>query len=87
VTYWIELRPRAAKQLHGLLKGVRSTIAQVIETLAENPRPARAVQLKGTDFMRVRVRDYRVVYHVRDDVLLVLVVRVGHRRDVYRVLR
>jgi mRNA interferase RelE/StbE len=86
VSYTVQFRPRAAKQLKALPKGVRRTIAQVIDALAENPRPSGAVQLKGTDFMRVRVRDYRVVYEVRDDVLLVLVVRIGHRRDIYRGL-
>jgi mRNA interferase RelE/StbE len=62
------------------------TIVQVIDALAENPRPSGAAKLKGTDFMRIRVRDYRVVYEVRDDVLLVLVVRVEHRRGAYRGL-
>jgi len=86
VTYTVKVQPRAAKQLRALPRGVQATIGQVVETLAENPRPPGAVQLKGTDLMRVRVRDYRVVYEIRDDVLLVLVVRVGHRREIYRSL-
>jgi mRNA interferase RelE/StbE len=86
VSYTARFRPRPAKQLEALPKGVRRTIAQVIDALAENPRPSGAVQLKGTDFMRARVREYRVVYEVRDDVLLILVVRIGHRRDIYRGL-
>ena len=86
MTYEIQLRPRAARQLRALPRNVRTTIARVIESLAENPRPAGAVQLRGTDLLRVRVRDYRVVYEVRDDALLVLVVRVGHRRDLYQAL-
>lgn len=86
MTYEVRLRPRAAKQLRELPKNVRTTIAQVIGALAENPRPHGMVALKGTEFMRVRVRAYRVVYEIRDDVLLVLVVRLGHRRDVYRGL-
>lgn len=84
VTYRVEIRPRAAKQLRDLPRNVRTTIALVIDALAENPRPAGAVQLKGTGFLRVRVRDYRVVYEVVDDRLLVVVVRLGHRRDIYR---
>lgn len=84
--YEVRFRPRAAKQLQGLPKNVRTTIARVIDALAENPRPQGAVALKGTEFMRVRVREYRVVYEIQDDVLLVLVVRLGHRRDVYRGL-
>jgi mRNA interferase RelE/StbE len=84
VSYTVRFRPRAAEQLRALPKSVTTTIAQVLDALAENPRPSGAVPLKGTDFMRVRVRDYRVVYEIRDDVLLVLVIRLGHRRDVYR---
>lgn len=86
MTYTVRFRPRAAKQLGALPKGVRTTIAKVIDALADDPRPAGAVALKGTDFLRVRVRDYRVIYEVQDDELVVLVVRIGHRRDVYRGL-
>ena len=86
MTYTVEVRPRALKQLAALPKGVRASIAQAIEALASVPRPPGAVQLKGTAFLRVRVRDYRIIYEVIDDVLLVLVVRVAHRREVYRGL-
>lgn len=86
MTYRVEFRPRAAKQLRDLPANIRGTIARVVEALAENPRPQGAVQLKGTAFMRVRVRDYRVIYQIEEDRLLVLVVRLGHRRDVYRGL-
>lgn len=86
MTYRVEFRPRAAKELRALPKGVRRTVAMVVDAVAENPRPSGAVHLKGTDFLRVRVGDYRVVYEVREHVLVVLVVRVAHRRDVYRGL-
>ncbi len=86
MSYTVKFQPRAAKQLTSLPRGARTVVAQVVDALAEQPRPSGAVQLKGTDFLRVRVRDYRVVYQVNDDILLVLVVRVGHRRDVYRSL-
>ncbi|MCD4726205.1 MAG: type II toxin-antitoxin system RelE/ParE family toxin, partial [Pirellulales bacterium] len=53
--------------------------------LAKNPRPAGAKMLAGPNrFLRVRVGDYRIIYRVEDDRLVVLVVRVGHRREVYR---
>jgi mRNA interferase RelE/StbE len=61
VKYTVQFRPRVAKQLKAMPKSVRRTIVQMIDALAENPRPSGAVQLKGTDFMRVRVRDYRVI--------------------------
>ncbi len=86
MSYTVRFRPRAIKQLEALPKGVRTLVSQVIDALAENPRPPGAVRVQGTDFLRVRVRDYRIVYQIKDDLLLVLVVRVGHRRDVYRGL-
>ncbi len=52
--------------------------------LADQSRPRGSVKLAGQDAYRIRVRDYRVIYTIRDDHLLVLVVDVGHRRDVYR---
>ncbi len=51
--------------------------------LAQDPRPPGARALQGRPGLRVRVSDYRIIYTVEDDVLLVVVVRLGHRRDVY----
>ncbi|MDJ0899633.1 MAG: type II toxin-antitoxin system RelE/ParE family toxin [Xenococcus sp. MO_188.B8] len=56
-----------------------------IDALATEPRPEGVVKLKGEENLyRIRVGDYRVIYNVQDDRLLVLVVKVGHRGDVYR---
>lgn len=56
-----------------------------IDGLAENPRPPGCVKLQGGDeLFRVRVGDYRIVYQIQDAVLVVLVVQVGHRREIYR---
>jgi mRNA interferase RelE/StbE len=55
----------------------------VIASLAQNPRPPAARALQGRPGLRVRVGDYRVIYTVADDVLLVVVVTLGHRRNVY----
>mgnify|MGYP001146854820 CR=1 FL=1 len=52
--------------------------------LAEDPRPPAARKLQGRDGYRVRVGDYRILYTIDDGVLLVVIVTVGHRRDVYR---
>ena len=58
-----------------------------ILTLAHAPRPAEAVKLKGADALyRVRVGEYRIVYEVQDDVVVIVIVRAGHRREVYRGL-
>lgn len=85
--YRVELKPSSAKALTGIPKPNRLRIARCIDALADDPRPAGAVKLSGEDELyRVRVGDYRIVYQIQDRVLLVLVVRIGHRRDVYRGL-
>jgi len=85
LTYRIELSPAAARQLRKLDAPARRRIQAVVELLAQEPRPAGAKKLVGGDGeWRVRTGDYRVIYEVRDGVLLVLVLAVGHRRDIYR---
>lgn len=82
-TYRIELRPAAARALRNLAPQVRRRVQGAIALLAEDPRPPGARALQGRPGLRVRVGDYRIIYTVEDDVLLVVVVRLGHRRDVY----
>jgi len=62
---------------------VRRRVQGAIALLAHDPRPPGARALQGRAGLRVRVGDYRIIYAVEDDVLLVVVVRLGHRRDVY----
>ncbi len=81
--YRIELRPAAARALRKLDPSVRHRIQGAIALLAEDPRPPGARSLQGRDGLRVRVGDYRILYIVVDDVFLVVVVTLGHRRDVY----
>ena len=57
---------------------------QRLDELGENPRPPGSKKLAGADFWRTRVGDYRIVYSIEDQVLMVLVIRIGHRREVYR---
>jgi mRNA interferase RelE/StbE len=83
VTYRIELRPAAVRALKKLDPPIRQRIQGAITLLAEDPRPPAARALRGRPGLRVRVGDYRIVYTVADDVLLIVVVTVGHRRDVY----
>ena len=60
-------------------------LTQAIRSLAENPRPSSCVKLSGEDNVyRVRVGDYRIVYQIRDEQLVILVIAVGHRREIYR---
>jgi len=73
-----------AKDLRDIPKKDTSRILKCFDALAENPRPAGCEKLSGQERYRVRRGSYRIVYEIQDDVLLVMVVRVGHRRDVYR---
>lgn len=84
MSYRVELRPAAVRALKKLDPPIRRRIQGVITLLAEDPRPPAARALRGRPGLRVRVGDYRIVYTVADDVLLIVVVTVGHRRDVYR---
>ena len=81
--YRIELRPAAVRALRQLDPQARHRIQGAIALLAENPRPPGARALRGRPGLRVRVGDYRIIYTVADEVLLVVVVTLGHRRDVY----
>jgi mRNA interferase RelE/StbE len=81
--YRIELRPAALRALRQLDPPVRRRLQGAIALLAQEPRPPAARALKGRFGLRVRVGDYRVIYTVDDDVLLVVVVTLGHRREVY----
>jgi mRNA interferase RelE/StbE len=83
--YEVEIARRAVKSLTRLPRREQQRIRAAIDLLADEPRPPGCVALKGEDHAyRVRVGDYRIIYEVHDDRLVVLVVRVGHRQDVYR---
>lgn len=85
--YKIELVSSAVKELSALPEADRRRVGRRISGLAATPKPPGVEKLKGRDDLyRVRAGDYRIVYTIRDAVLLVLVVRIGHRRDVYRGL-
>jgi mRNA interferase RelE/StbE len=84
VTYEVRLAPAAVRQLRKLDPPGRRRVQAAIDLLAEDPRPPGARQLVGgAGEWRVRTGDFRIVYDIRDGELLVLVVKVGHRRDVY----
>lgn len=82
--YRIELRPGAARALRKLDPDVQPRIRGAIALLAQDPRPPISRSLRGRPGFRVRIGDYRIIYTIDDDVLLVVVVALGHRRDVYR---
>ena len=83
--YRVLFYPAAERQLAKLAAGPRQRILDRVARLAADPRPRGTVKLTGADDLhRVRVGDYRVIYQIRDDEVLVLVVAIGHRREVYR---
>lgn len=73
-----------AKDLRDIPKQDIERILQYILALADDPRPAGGEKLSSQERYRVRQGDYRIVYEIRDGRLIVLIVKVGHRRDVYR---
>ena len=83
MSYRIELRPAAARALKKIDHQDRDRIRGAIALLGENPRPPGAKALQGRDGLRVRVGNYRIIYTIDDDVLVVAVVTLGHRRDLY----
>jgi mRNA interferase RelE/StbE len=85
--YRVELTTQAAKQLAALPREVQRRLDVRILALGDNPRPPGSTKLAGTDDLyRIRAGDYRIVYRIEDRVLRVLVIRLGHRGDVYRGL-
>ena len=81
--YRIELRPAAVKALRRIDPRDRGRVQGAIALLGEDPRPPGARALQGRDGYRVRVGNYRIIYTIRNDILVVVVVTVGHCRDVY----
>jgi mRNA interferase RelE/StbE len=84
--YTITTLPSALRALQSFPRNVRERIYEKIDSLAENPRPPGIKALQGSQkgYLRLRVGDYRILYRIEDDRLLVVVVTIGHRREVYR---
>lgn len=84
MTYSIEFRPSALRTLRKLDSEQQARIRGAIILLAQNPRPPGSRKLQGRDGYRVRVGHFRVIYAIEDSLLTILVVAIGHRREVYR---
>lgn len=83
--YRIEFTRSAEKDLRRIERSSVSAIYDAIEHLADDPRPHGVKKLAGADrTYRIRIGDYRVVYEIEDNFLLILLIRIGHRKDVYR---
>ncbi len=84
MTYKLSIRRKAQKQLAKLPPSDYKKVKQIILNLADNPRPAGSKKLKGRDGWRVRQGNYRIIYDIKADILVVTVLDVGHRKDIYR---
>jgi len=84
MAYSVGVQRRAQKQIARLSATTQDRIENVLQALADDPRPRNSCKLRGRESLRLRVGDYRVIYEVDDDRQMVTVFQVGHRRDVYR---
>ncbi len=82
--YSLLIKPSAAKELENLPANRRLKIAKKIQSLAGNHRPQGCEKLSAGDLYRIRQGEYRILYSIQDKVPAVVVVRIGHRREVYR---
>ena len=83
-SYRLLIKPSAAKELEGLPTKDRKRVVTRMQRLAGQPRPPGCEKLTGHDLFRVRQGQYRILYEVQDQDLVVTVFKIGHRRDVYR---
>ena len=87
MSYRIAVKRSAAKALKKIPKPDRKRIIEKIDGLAENLPNPDTTKMKGNNpFHKIRVGDYRIVYEIQDDILLILIVKIGHRKDIYRSL-
>lgn len=83
--YNIELAPTASRQLRRFSPQVQRQLQREIDALKLDPRPSGVVKLSGSnDLYRVRSGDYRIIYRIEDTVLQVLIIKIGHRSEVYK---
>jgi mRNA interferase RelE/StbE len=87
LSHRIEVKRSAAKALKKVPKAERKRIIDKINFLAKSLPSPDITKMKGNNpFHKVRVGDYRIIYEVQEDVLLILIVKIGHRKDIYRNL-
>ncbi len=83
-TYSVQIKKSAQKEIKALPSSDKERILVKIRALAENPRGPDSKKLSGEEKYRVRVGVYRILYEIQDSVLIIMIVRVAHRKDVYR---
>lgn len=82
--YEIELSEVVKREFSKLERSVQDRLRLAFRVLSGNPRPPKSVKLRGRNGYRVRVGDYRIIYEILDDKVIILIARIGHRREIYR---
>ncbi len=82
--YRVELKKSVWKDFESIPKKDLQRITAALESLADNPRPPQSKKLSGLEQYRMRQGNYRILYSIRDDLLIVFVVAAGHRKEIYR---
>ena len=82
--YSIEIKRSAQKQLAKISKPFSKAINEKILSLETEPRPVGCKKLKGREGWRVRVGDYRIIYEIKDNILLIMVIDIDHRKQIYK---
>ena len=82
--YRIELKKSVQKDFESIPKKNLQRIVLAIESLSDNPRPPQSKKLSGLEQYRLRQGNYRILYSIQDNLLIVFVVEVGHRKEIYR---
>ena len=85
MTYLIEIKQSAKKELANLPRNIADKVIKQVRALANDPRPNGCKKLVGTDHTyRIRINDYRVVYSIFDQLLVIQVIKIGHRKAIYK---
>ncbi len=84
MTFAVDILRSAQKQLGKINRQDQPRIISAIQALSDTPRPQGCQKLSGRPAWRIRVGSYRIIYEIHDDKLFILVVMIGHRREIYR---
>ncbi len=82
--YLINLTKHASKQLDKLPIAVAELLSKSLYKLSDNPRPNGYKKLKGREGYRIRIGNYRIIYTIEDNILTIVIIDIGHRKDIYR---
>lgn len=82
--YKIEFKKSAVKELNAIPRKDLAKIVSRIKTLSFNPRPQDCIKLTNREDYRIRVGNYRIIYSINDTILIILIIKIGHRKEIYR---